>query len=227
MTGVQTCALPILEMRSPGIELRHIKNAVGGSEFFEMFLDEVRIPVGDLIGEENNGWTVSQSTLGSERAVSLIALAELLRTNGRDFFIESAGSWRMPDGSPVLEDSHFREVIGGLYGEVEILRLLLTRLVTNLLEQGGAGPEASVVKIFYTELLQRMMKIAAECQGLPAQLWQPELASSGWETHDFARDFIHSYSWTIAGGTNEIMRNVVGEQVLGLAREPRPQGLAK
>ena len=100
-------------------------------------------------------------------------------------------------------------------------------MVTNLLHHGGAGPEASVVKIFYSELLQRLMKFASELHGLPGQILRPGVASSGWETHDFARDFINSYSWTIGGGTNEIMRNIVGEQVLGLAREPRPEAMQR
>ena len=217
----------VMDMHSPGVEVRPIKNLVGDSEFCETFMDDVVIPAENLIGAENAGWTVSQATLGSERAVALIGLAELLRRNGRDFLVEAASSWTMPDGSPVLDDSAIREAIGGLYGEVEILRLVLTRMVTNLIRNGGAGPEASVVKIFYSELLQRLMKFASELHGLPGQLLQPGVPSSGWETHDFARDFIHSYSWTIGGGTNEIMRNIVGEQVLGLGREPRPEGVAR
>ena len=214
----------VMDMRSPGIEVRPIKNLVGDSEFCELFMDDVIVPAENLIGAEHDGWRVSQATLGSERAVSLIGLAELLRRNGRDFLIEAAAGWTMADGTPALDDSGVREAIGGLYGEVEILRLVLTRMVTNLLLHGGAGPEASVVKIYYSELLQRLMKFASELHGLPAQLLRAGVPSSGWETHDFARDFIHSYSWTIGGGTNEIMRNIVGEQVLGLPREPRPEG---
>ena len=217
----------VMDMHSRGVDVRPIKNLVGDSEFCETFMDDVVIPAENLIGAENAGWTVSQATLGSERAVALIGLAELLRRNGRDFLVEIAAGWTMPDGSPVLDDSSVREAIGGLYGEVEILRLVLTRMVTNLIQNGGAGPEASVVKIFYSELLQRLMKFASELHGLPGQLLQPGVPSSGWETHDFARDFIHSYSWTIGGGTNEIMRNIVGEQVLGLGREPRPEGMKR
>jgi len=215
----------VMDMRSPGVEVRPIKNLVGDSEFCETFMDDVLIPSENLIGPENGGWNVSQATLGSERAVALIGLAELLRRNGRDFLIDAATEWTMPDGTPALADSGVREAIGGLYGEVEILRLVLTRMVTNLLHHGGAGPEASVVKIYYTELLQRLMKFASELHGPPGQILRAGVPSSGWETHDFARDFIHSYSWTIGGGTNEIMRNIVGEQVLGLDREPRPAGV--
>ena len=217
----------VMEMDTPGIEVRPIKNLVGDGEFCELFMTDVVVPAADLIGGENNGWTVSQATLGSERAVALIGLAELLRRNGRDFLIEAAAEWSMPDGSPVLDDPGVREAVGGLYGEIEILRLVLTRMVTNLIDHGGVGPEASVVKIFYSELLQRLMKFASELQGLSSQLLRPGVPSSGWETHDFARDFMYSYSWTIAGGTNEIMRNIVGEQVLGLAREPRAEGAAR
>jgi alkylation response protein AidB-like acyl-CoA dehydrogenase len=210
----------VMDMDSPGIEVRPIRNAVGESEFCETFLTDVMIPAENLIGAENDGWAVSQQTLGSERAVTLVNLAELLRRNGRGFLIESAQRWQMPDGTPAVDDSTVREEIGGLYGEVEILRLLLTRMITRLLSDGGTGPESSVVKVYYSELLQRLMRIGMELEGAPTQILRPTVPSSGWESRDFLRDFINSFGWTIAGGTNEIMRNIVAEKVLGLPREP-------
>jgi len=214
----------VLDMDTPGVEVRPIKNAVGESEFCETFLTDVLIPTTNLIGAENDGWAVSQQTLGSERAVVLVGLAELLRRNGRDFLVESACAWTMPDGSPAVEDAAIREAIGGLYGEVEILRLLLNRMIANLIRNGGAGPESSVVKIYYSELLQRLMRVGMELEGLPSQVSRPAVPSSGWESRDFLHDFINSYAWTIGGGTNEIMRNIVAEKVLGLPKEPQGTG---
>jgi alkylation response protein AidB-like acyl-CoA dehydrogenase len=212
-------SLFVMDMDTAGIEVRPIQNAVGESEFCETFMTDVVIPADNLIGAENDGWAVSQQSLGSERAVVLIGLAELLRRNGRGFLLESVRQWTMPDGSPAIDDPAVREQLGGLYGEVEILRLLLGRMVTNLIRHGGTGPESSVVKIYYSELLQRLMRIGTEMQGLPAQLHRPTVASSGWESRDFLHDFINAYAWTIGGGTNEIMRNIVAEKVLGLPKE--------
>jgi alkylation response protein AidB-like acyl-CoA dehydrogenase len=214
----------VMDMDSPGVEVRPIRNAIGESEFCETFMTDVIIPAENLIGAENDGWAVSQQTLGSERAVSLVNLAELLRRNGRGFLIESAQAWLMPDGRPAINDDAVREEIGALYGEVEILRLLLTRMIGRLLSDGGTGPESSVVKIYYSELLQRLMRVGMEFQGPSAHIRRPGVASSGWESRDFLRDFINSFGWTIAGGTNEIMRNIVAEKVLGLPKEPSGPG---
>lgn len=214
----------VMDMQAPGVEVRPIKNIIGDSEFCETFLTDVVIPVENRIGAENDGWRVSQATLGSERAVVLVGLAELLRRNGRDFLIEQVSGWTMPDGSPAIEDRAVRQTLARLFGEVEILRLLLTRQITNLIRHGGAGPEASVSKIFYSELLMRLMRFGAELEGLPTAVDRMAVQGSGWESGWFMRDFLNAYSWTIGGGTNEIMRNIVGEQVLGLGREPRPEG---
>ena len=217
----------VMDMHAPGVEIRPIKNIVGDSEFCETFMTDVVIPVENRIGAENDGWAVSQATLGSERAVVLVGLAELLRRNGRDFLLSGVSTWTMPDGSPAIEDRGVRQTLARLYGDVEILRLLLTRQITNLIRHGGAGPEASVAKIFYSELLQKLHRYGMDLEGLPAQVSRPAVMSSGWESHQFGRDFLNAYGWTIGGGTNEIMRNIVGEQVLGLGREPRAEGAKK
>jgi alkylation response protein AidB-like acyl-CoA dehydrogenase len=213
-----------MDMRSPGVEVRPIKNIVGGAEFYETFLTDVEIPVEHRIGPENEGWRVSQATLGSERAIVLVGLAELLRRNGRDLLNAQVAGWTMPDGSPAIEDRAVRQTLARLYGDVEILRLLLQRQIANLIRHGGAGPEASVSKIYYSELLMRLMRFGAELEGLPSAVDRKPAQGTGWESGWLLHDFLHSYSWTIGGGTNEIMRNIVGEQVLGLGREPRPEG---
>ena len=97
-------------------------------------------------------------------------------------------------------------------------------MIANLIRNGGVGAESSVVKIYDRELLQRLMRVGMELQGLPSQVWRPGVPSSGWESRDFLHDFINSYGWTIGGGTNEIMRNIVAEKVLGLPKEPQGTG---
>ncbi len=214
-------SLFVMDMTSPGVEVRPIVNAIGRGEFCETFLTDVAIPADNLIGEENDGWAIGQTTLASERAVVLTTISELVRRQGRDHMLEVVGEWTMPDGSRAIDDGGVRETLGGLYGEVEILRLLLNRMVENLLRSGGVGAESSVIKIYYSELLQRLMRVAVELEGLDAQLERPFNPSSSQASHNHIIDFIMSFGWTIGGGTNEIMRNLVAEQVLGLPREPK------
>lgn len=214
-------SLLVMDMHSPGVEVRPIINAIGRGEFCETFMTDVEIPVENLIGDENNGWAISQTTLASERAVVLTTISELVRRAGRDHIIETARHWTMPDGTPSLADGGVREQLGGIYGEVEILRLLLNRMITNLLREGGVGAESSVIKIYYSELLQRLMRLAVELEGLDAQLERPFNPSSSQASGNHIMDYVMSFGWTIGGGTNEIMRNLVAEKVLGLPRERR------
>jgi len=217
----------LMDMRTPGIEVRPIKQATGAAEFCELFLTDVKVPVENLLGPENEGWKVSQSTLASERGVTILELAERLHRNGMEGLVNAASGWHAEDGTPLLADPAVRERLGGLYGEVQILRGLCRQLIDSMMGRGGVGAEASIIKLYYSELLQRLMRCAVELQGLPAQIQQPLLMSAGWETGNWLNDYIGSWSWTIAGGSNEIQRNIIGEQHLGLPREPRAPGEAR
>ena len=81
-----------------------------------------------------------------------------------------------------------------------------------------------MIKLYYSELLQRLMNYATELHGLPAQVQHPLILSAGWESGSWLGDFLNSFGWTIPGGSNEIQRNIIGEQHLGLPREPRAPG---
>jgi alkylation response protein AidB-like acyl-CoA dehydrogenase len=203
----------LLDMRSPGIDVRPIRQATGESHFCEMFLDDVPIPVANLVGAENAGWQVAQATLGAERGMTMLELAERLG-NGFRWLVEACTA------SGALDDPVVQDRLAVFETEVTGLRALCRGLVERV-DAGTAGPaDASIAKLFYSELLQRMTGFGAEIGGLPAHTELDKPLSSGWESGRWMLDFIGSWEWTIPGGTSEIQRSIIGERGLGLPREP-------
>ncbi|MCV7316957.1 acyl-CoA dehydrogenase family protein [Mycolicibacillus parakoreensis] len=200
----------LLDMATPGVQVRPIRNAVGDEHFCEIFLDDVLIPAVNLIGAENAGWQVAQATLGAERGLTMLELAERLGGAGFDRLVQAA-----PTADPVVADTLAR-----LDTEISALRTMCRRLVENT-EAGTAGPaDASIVKLFYSELLQRLTDFGAEISGLAGHTELTKPLSSGWESGSWVLDFIGSWEWTIPGGSSEIQRTIIGERGLGLPREP-------
>jgi alkylation response protein AidB-like acyl-CoA dehydrogenase len=200
----------LLDMTTAGVEVRPIRNAVGDSHFCEIFLNDVRIPAANLIGAENSGWQVAQATLGAERGMTMLELAERLGNAGFRWLVESC-----PKDDPVVGDrlAQFETEISGLRG--------LCRQLVEDVEASSAGPaDASIVKLYYSELLQRMTDFGAEIGGLAAHTELTKSASSGWESGSWMLDFIGSWEWTIPGGSSEIQRTIIAERGLGLPREP-------
>ncbi|MGW4368504.1 acyl-CoA dehydrogenase family protein [Nocardia takedensis] len=201
----------LLDLRSPGVRIRPLRQATGESHFCELFLDDVRVPAHNLIGAANDGWRVAQRTLGAERGLTMLELAERLGNAGFRWLVESAGS--SPD-----------PLVGDRLAELEIeltgLRALCRDLVRRH-EAGEVGPaDASVVKLFYSELLQRMTDFGAELGGVAAHTVIRKPMSGGWESGAWVLDFVGSWEWTIPGGTSEIQRTIIAERGLGLPREP-------
>lgn len=201
----------LMDMSTPGVEVRPIRNAIGDSHFCEIFLNDVTIPAANLIGAENAGWQVAQATLGAERGMTMLELAERLGNAGFRWLVQAC----QPIGDALVADrlAQFDIEITGLRG--------LCRDLVERTEAGVAGlADASVVKLFYSELLQRMTDFGAEVTGLSAHTELTKPASSGWESGSWVLDFIGSWEWTIPGGTSEIQRTIIGERGLGLPREP-------
>ena len=201
----------LLDMTTPGIEVRPIRNAIGDSHFCEIFLNDVRIPAANLVGAENAGWQVAQATLGAERGMTMLELAERLGNAGFRWLVQAC-----PDSTtPIVADrlAQFEIEITGLRG--------LCR------EAGGGqrgrhrGPGRRVDR---QAVLQRaaaaMTDFGAEIGGLPAQTELAKPMSSGWESGSWMLDFIGSWEWTIPGGSSEIQRTIIAERGLGLPREP-------
>jgi alkylation response protein AidB-like acyl-CoA dehydrogenase len=200
----------LLDMTTPGVEVRPIRNAVGDAHFCEIFLNDVEIPATNLVGAENAGWQVAQATLGAERGLTMLELAERLGNAGFRWLVQAA-----PVDDPIVGDrlAQFETEIAGLRS--------LCRKVVEDNELGTAGPaDASIVKLFYSELLQRLTDFGAEIGGMAAHTRLTKPMSSGWESGSWMLDFIGSWEWTIPGGSSEIQRTIIGERGLGLPREP-------
>lgn len=201
----------LLDMTTPGVEVRPIRNAVGESHFCEIFLDDVVIPAANLVGAENDGWQVAQATLGAERGMTMLELAERLGNAGFRWLVQAC----RPIQDALVADrlAQFEIEIAGLRG--------LCRDLVQRHDTGGVGAaDASVVKLYYSELLQRMTDFGVEVGGLAAHTALTKPASSGWESGAWMLDFIGSWEWTIPGGASEIQRTIIAERGLGLPREP-------
>lgn len=209
----------LMDMTSPGIDVRPIRNAVGDSHFCEVFLNDVAVPAENLIGAENAGWQVAQATLGAERGMTMLELAERLGNAGFRWLVEECARTR-PDGTRPLDDAVVRDRLAQLEIELTGLRGLCRNVVEGH-DTGAIGPaDPSIVKLFYSELLQRMTDFGTEVSGPAAHTVLSKPMSSGWESGAWALDFIGSWEWTIPGGASEIQRTIIGERGLGLPREP-------
>lgn len=201
----------VLDMEAEGVEVRPIIQATGKEEFCEIFLDGVRIPAEDLVGEVDEGWAVAQTTLNSERGpigLSVIGeIGEALRRI-RDHIGSASG--------PELDRL---QRLMARHRAVNSLALDLVDAVAKGQDDGGIS---SLVKVAFSDLLREVTDLGAQIQGdeaLVDPLQQHHISDlSG----DWTLDWLHSWTWSIAGGTNEIQRNIVSERVLGLPREPRP-----
>lgn len=207
----------LMDMRTPGIDVRPIRQATGESHFCEIFLSDVVLPAEQLVGPANQGWRVAQETLGAERGMTMLELSERLGNGGFRWLVELCAR-PGPDGPPPLEDPLVADRLAVLETELTGLRALCAEFVAD----DDPGPaDASIVKLYYSELLQRMTDFGAEIAGLAAHTELRKPLSSGWESGTWVLDFIGSWEWTIPGGTSEIQRTIIGERGLGLPREPR------
>jgi alkylation response protein AidB-like acyl-CoA dehydrogenase len=200
----------LLDMTTPGVEVRPIRNAIGDSHFCEIFLNDVSIPAANLVGAENAGWQVAQATLGAERGLTMLELAERLGNAGFRWLVQACP----------LEDAMVADRLAQFEIEITGLRGLCRKMVEDS-ESDTAGPaDASIVKLYYSELLQRLTDFGAEIGGLKSHTVLAKPMSSGWESGSWVLDFIGSWEWTIPGGSSEIQRTIIAERGLGLPREP-------
>ncbi len=203
----------LVDMRTPGITVRPIIQMTGSAEFCETFFDNVRVPLGNVIGKVNEGWHVTTTALSHERGTMAFHRHAMMRLEF-DELVEMARGLRR-GGRPVTEDPLIRQRLAQCHAELELLRWTLYRNLTRQLQGEPAGSEGSIVKLYWSELYQRINELALDILGPLSQIADGPLAEEGgrWQFR-----FLKSRGDTIHSGTNQIQRNIIGERLLGLPR---------
>ena len=208
----------ILDLEAPGVTLRPIKQITGASHFNEIFLDDVVIPAENLVGPENGGWQVAQSTLSSERGLSVLELAERMREGFKLLLADSRRAGH--DGTAPYEDDEIRRRLVQVHIRIDALRLLVNDQLSAVLRGDAVGVEPSIIKLYYSDLLREFTELGVEIGGMTAQYLQDVLMGGANETGYWMQDYLYSWAWTISGGSSEIQRNIIAERGLKLPREP-------
>lgn len=203
-----------LDMRAKGITIRPIEQISGEDEFCEVFLDEVEVPVEDRCGEEGEGWAVAQSTLASERGLTLVELSQRMR-----FALPRLAAAVKEAGR--ADDALLHMRFGSLTAKVWSLCAVADAYLERRIMGQEMPGDASIVKLSYSRTLREFTLLGLEVGGLPAQYHTGFMRGSPQETGMWMLDFMNSYNWTIAGGSDEIQRKIISEKLLGIAREPK------
>ena len=203
----------LVDMHSPGITVRPLKQITGNSEFNETFFDNVRVPKQNLVGEINEGWRIAMTTLTYERGISSLATQVRIKQHLDDMIDYARTTQR--NGGTLAHDPVLRQQLARAYIGVEIMLLNLYRGITTRLRGKPAGPEASLDKLYWSELDKWMQEFGMELQGPYSQLMEgSKYAIEG----DWQYNFLRSRAGTIYSGTSEIQKNIIGERVLGLPK---------
>ena len=204
----------LIDMRSPGVKVRPLKQMTGESEFNEVFFQNVRVPVENVVGKVNGGWEISIATLMFERG-TLGASLQITFKRQIERLIELSHRINH-NGRPASENSSIRQKLAQIYTEIEIFRLNQMRTLTRMARTGVPGPEGSIQKIFWSEMNQRMQQVAMEILGPFGQLTRESEYSV--DHGQWAHAYLRSRGNTIEAGTSEIQRNIIGHFVLGLPK---------
>jgi alkylation response protein AidB-like acyl-CoA dehydrogenase len=204
----------LVDMKSAGITVRPLRQISGQSEFNEVFFENVRVPRENLLGELHNGWQIATAALQNERGILYVVEMQILLTRARDQLVRVAQE-RKKTSDPVM-----RQALADVYLGVETFRHTCQRTLDKLLRMGMPGPEASIIKLHWTELTQAMPRIGMSMLGPAAVLYDsaPEMADRANPAQWVQRAFLAAPAASIASGTSEIMRGIIAMQVLGLPR---------
>lgn len=213
----------LVDMRQPGVEVRPIKMISGESEFNEVFFTDAVCPKDDVVGGVNNGWAVAMTLLGFERGEAAATLP--LRYGGEMRRLIDLARERGVAGDPV-----YRQRLARCYSETEIMRWNGMRTLTKFLAGHHPGPDAAISKLYWSEYHQRSTELAMDILGADGLVPTGRRPSSAFQTDDegapnssnsWAMTFLNARAGTIYAGTSQIQRNILGEMVLGLPKEPK------
>ncbi len=201
----------LIDAHAPGVTIRPLRDLTGGADFSEIFFEDVRVPVGNRIGEENDGWRLVRTSLGHERAAGTMNQAALYRRvlNELIALARSRGATADPLVRDRLADFEIR---------VRIMRYQGMRTIESILAKGEPGPGASTSRLFITAFEQDLHEFAVDLLGSYGTLGRTDVHSV--ERGRWVWGFLRTRASTIGTGTSEIQRNTIAEQVLGLPYDP-------
>jgi len=203
----------LCDMHTPGVTVRPLKQITGNSEFNETFFDNVRIPRENVVGELNGGWRIAMTTLTYERGISTLATQVRMKQHLQAMMDYARTTQR--NGHCLAEDPFIRQQLAQAHIRVEIMLMNLYRTITSQLRGHPPGPEASLAKLYWSELDKWMQEMGMSLQGPYSQLMhESKYAVAG----DWQYNFLRSRAGTIYSGTSEIQKNIIGERVLGLPK---------
>jgi alkylation response protein AidB-like acyl-CoA dehydrogenase len=196
----------LVDMRSPGIDVRPLRQANGMADFNEVFLTGVRVPAANVVGDVNEGWRVAQTTLANER--------NLIGAGAGINFDDIA---RLAAAMHKRADVVTRQALAATYIRLQVLRYLGLRVQTALSQGRPPGPESSVLKLAFSRHMASTADVVMALEGVAGTLRAADAPEGGF----WQQFFLGQWGSRIGGGTDQVQRNVIGERVLGLPREPR------
>src|SRR4051794_22181824 len=200
----------VVDMQAPGIEVRPLVQLTADAEFNEVFFDEVFVPDDHLVGALHNGWAVANTTLAHERGTAFPFKEQVVHEVYLDELFHLASECAL------LDNVEIADALAQSFVELRVLRLHNWRTLSRLARGIEPGPESSVTKLAWTDMTQALSQRALDIAGVAAPLWWSATANPGggfWQ-----RQWLWSKAASIAGGTSEVQRTIIGERMLGLPR---------
>ena len=209
----------LIDMEQPGVTVQPIKTIDGSVEINNVFLEDVKVPVANRVGEENKGWTYAKYLLSHERT----SIAAVGRSKAQLKRLKTIASVEEQDGKPLINDPTFKEKIADIEISLLALESLVLRVLSDESAGKGPGPEASFLKIRGTEVQQGITELLIEAIGNYAHPFMPESMETGWNENPIGPEHAasiapHYFNWrkaSIYGGSNEIQKNIIAKAVLG------------
>jgi alkylation response protein AidB-like acyl-CoA dehydrogenase len=215
----------LVDMRQPGVEVRPIKMISGESEFNEVFYTDAVCPKENVVGGVNDGWRVAMALLGYERG-------EAAATQPITFQAEVDRLLILAKERGVADDPVIRQKLAWAYSKVQIMRYNGMRVLTQFLNGHHPGPDAAIGKLYWSEYHKIVTELAVDIYGADAMTISGKAPSSAFgadsagapnSTGSWVNTFLNARAGTIYAGSSQVQRNIIGEMVLGLPKEPRPQ----